>query len=126
MGENRKKQYICHPVPLPIQDTGKASSPITSGTDGYRLQQRCIGRPPGLSPLIPGLLMIKEKDGGGEGNEGGGAGDSPTTFCLGSYLTALTRGRRLEFALPPGQLRPPEPQALGGGWGVPAVEGQRQ
>lgn len=32
-----KKQYICHPVPLPIQDTGKASSPITSDTDGYRL-----------------------------------------------------------------------------------------
>lgn len=39
---------------------------------GYPLQQRCIQRPSGLSPLIPGLLMIKEKDGGREGHEGGG------------------------------------------------------
>lgn len=69
----KKKQYICHSVPLPIQDRGKASSPITSGTDGYRIQQRCIRRTSGLSPLIPGLLMIKEEDGGGEVDEGGGS-----------------------------------------------------
>lgn len=66
-----KKQYICHPVPLPKQDIGKTSSPITSGTDGYRLQPRCTERPSGLSPLIPGLLTITEKDGGGEKNQGG-------------------------------------------------------
>lgn len=95
MTGNGKKQYICHPGPLPIQDAGEASGPITSGTDGYRLQQRCTERPSGLSPLIPGLLMIKEEDGGGEGKEGGGSRGCtppPPSWARGSRRSPGLRG----------------------------------
>lgn len=40
-----------------------------------------------------------------------GAGDSPTTSRLDSYLTALTRAIGTESAPSPEQLQPPDPQA---------------
>lgn len=65
--KKKKKQYICHPVPTSIQDRGqKLPAPSPQAQMVIVYSKRCIGRTSGLSPLIPGLLMIKEEDGGGE------------------------------------------------------------
>lgn len=118
MTGNGKKQYICHPVPLPTQDAGEASGPITSGTDGYRLQQRCTERPSGPSPLIPGLLMIKEEDGGGEGKEGGGGwGCTPPPPSGARSSRRPAGGRRTGACTPSGAAPAPGPGLSGAGGG---------
>lgn len=71
-----EKQHLCHPVPLPTQDRQRLQPPCL-GTDGDRHGPGALeGKAFGSEPLNPGLLMITERDGGGEAaRAGGGSGD---------------------------------------------------
>lgn len=75
-------------------------------------------------PLNSGLLTIKEKDGGGEGNEGGGSWRFTHRLPLGLLPHSADPGLRTRVCTSSRAVPAPDPQALG--WGVLAVGRQGQ